>query len=397
MEKILSSESAGKVIYFDNAATSFPKPGNVAQNVYDYIENIGGNPGRSGHKRSFMAGDIVFNAREKIAELFGLSNPMRVAFTLNATDALNFLISGFIKKGDHVITTSMEHNSTIRPLKALESKRGIELSVIETDSRGYLSGESVKNEIKNNTTTLVINHASNICGTVQPLAEIGSICKEKGITMIADCAQSAGIVDIDMQKMNIDLLAFAGHKGLYGPTGTGGMVFADTFDHTRLSPLRYGGTGSFSDKIIQPDFLPDKYESGTPNVAGISGLLAGLEFIENLPEKSGTIRKHKNDLVSYMFSQCNNIKGFRFLNEEDTVETGVVSFNIENMTSSEVAGILEEEYNIMCRAGLHCAPLAHETMGSFPSGTVRFSFGYFNTREEVETAVEALACIAGKV
>ena len=394
MEKILSSESAGKVIYFDNAATSFPKPEKVAQNVFDYIENIGGNPGRSGHRQSFMAGDIVFSAREKISELFGVANPMRVAFTLNATDALNFLISGFVKRGDHVITTSMEHNSTIRPLKALESEREIELSVIKTDNRGYLSGDSVIKEIKDNTTALVINHASNICGTVQPLAEIGSICKNKGITMIADCAQSAGIVDVDMQEMNIDLLAFAGHKGLYGPTGTGGMVFADSFDFSRVSPLRYGGTGSFSDKIIQPDFLPDKYESGTPNVAGISGLLAGLEFIEDLPEKTETIRKHKNELVSYMLSHCKNIKGFHPLNEEDTIETGVVSFNIETMASSEVAAILEDEYNIMCRAGLHCAPLAHETMGSFPSGTVRFSFGYFNTKKEIDTAIEA---IAGKI
>jgi cysteine desulfurase/selenocysteine lyase len=393
MEKTISSRSQDSIMYFDNAATSFPKPEGVAQKVFNYIEHIGGNPGRSGHGRSIESGEIVFYAREKIAALFGLQNPMHVIFTLNATDALNLAIRGLLKKGDHVITTSMEHNSTIRPLKALENDNIIELSIVQCSSRGHVSVSDLKGAVKSNTRAMVINHGSNITGTLQPIGEIGALCKEKGVSLIADCAQSGGIIDIDMSLMNIDLLAFAGHKGLYGPTGTGGLVISEDFDFQNLHPLRWGGTGSFSDRITQPLFLPDKYESGTMNTAGIAGLLAGLEYIESLPCKTKSIRDHKKELVNYFFDKSAVIKGFQPLNGPEDIETGVISFNIDGMDSSEVAMILEDDKNIMCRAGLHCAPLAHQTMGSFPHGTVRFSFGLFNTKEEIDVAIEALKSI----
>lgn len=396
MEKTISLKSPDKVIYFDNGATSFPKPGDVASRVYDYIAHSGGNPGRSGHEKSFEAGDMLFSARDMLAELFGVRNPMHVIFTLNATDALNMAISGLVKKGDHVITTSMEHNSTIRPLKALEQKGMIELCIVECSPQGRVATKDLEKQIKHNTAAFVINHGSNVCGMVQPLKEIGALCKSRGISLIADCAQTAGIIDINMDEMNIDLLAFAGHKGLYGPTGTGGLIISDAFDCDKLEPLRYGGTGSFSDKVTQPEFLPDKYESGTLNVAGIAGLSAGLEYIAGLEKGVTTIRDHKKELVRYFYEMCSANSGFEPVNHSEEIETGVVSFNIKGMESSETAMLLAEDHNILCRAGLHCAPLAHQTLGTFPHGTVRFSFGIFNTKKEIDTAAAALEKISQK-
>jgi len=384
------------IIYFDNAATSFPKPDGVAGSVLRYINAVGGNPGRSGHEKSFEAGDILFSVREKCAELLGITNPMRVIFTLNATDALNTAIKGLARHGDHFITTSMEHNSTIRPLKALEDAGMIELTVLQCGPDGFVSPDHIEDAIQENTRAAVINHGSNVAGTVQPLGAIGSLCKKNNIFFIADCAQTAGIIDIDMTGMNIDLLAFAGHKGLYGPTGTGGLVISDSFDYSCLSPLRHGGTGSLSDSIEQPGFLPDRFESGTPNVAGIAGLLEGLSFIEDI---GGTakIRSHKRDLVDYFISSAEGLDGFRALNSSENIQTGVVSFNIDGSDSAETAMVLSDDYSIMCRAGLHCAPLAHKTMGSFPHGTVRFSFGIFNSRKEIDRAIEALRDISERV
>ncbi len=382
------SENSEGIIYFDNPATSFPKPKSVIDAIVDYQVNIGSNPGRSGHELAAASGQVVYKTRKLLADLFGVRNPMHVVFCSNATDALNLAIKGFLKKGDRVITSSMEHNSTIRPLKELEKNGIISLNIMQACKSGIVSVVDLEKEITPETTAIVINHISNVNGCIQPLQMIGELCNRKGLTFIVDCAQSAGIVPVNMSKNGIHLLAFTGHKGLYGPTGTGGLIIADSFDYNRIKPLKQGGTGSFSDKIIQPEFLPDCFESGTLNVAGLSGLFQGIKIVMELGFE--TIRNHKKDLQEYFIQRAKNeINRFRSFTS-DSDEIGLVSFIIDGISVSEIAGRLSDEFNIMCRAGLHCAPLAHKTLSTFPEGTVRFGFGIFNTRQEIDIAVDAL-------
>lgn len=380
------------IIYFDNAATSFPKPKTVIDAVNDYLINIGANPGRSGHDLAVRAGRIVFNTRKAIAGLFGLKNPMHVIFGSNATEAINLAIIGLLNKGDHVITTSMEHNSTIRPLKEMEKKGYISLSIARADINGLITVEDLKNEIKPCTVAMVINHVSNVNGCIQPIREIGDLCRKQGLILIADCAQSSGIVPVDINKDNIDILAFSGHKGLYGPTGTGGLVISDNFDHKRIKPLKYGGTGSLSYKTLQPDFLPDCFESGTLNVAGLAGLYEGIRYIT---EFNGigveAVLKHKQELQNHFITtaekEINNFTSHTLLGMNGA---GMVSFRLEGISVSQVAEELSDNFGIFCRSGLHCAPLAHKTLSTFPDGTIRFGFGIFNTKEEVDHAIEVL-------
>ncbi len=380
------------MIYFDNAATSFPKPKSVIDEQNNYLLNIGANPGRSGHSLSIKAGEIVFSARKEIARTFGVKSPMRVVFGFNATDALNLAIKGVIKQGDHVITSAMEHNSTIRPLKQLEADGLITLSVAEADEAGKISAKNIRELIRNNTSVVVINHVSNINGVVQPIAEIGEICRESNLTFIVDGAQSAGYIPVNITDLKIDIYAFTGHKGLYGTQGTGGIVFADGFDYKQVKPQRAGGTGSRSSEIIQPDFLPDIFESGTLNVGGIASLAAGVRFINEKDIEN--IYNHEQQLAIHFHEKAKEkIPGFKSFGF-DKENTGIVSFRIGDISVSEIAGELSEMYGIMCRHGLHCAPLAHKSLGSFPEGTVRFGFGVFNTFEEVDEAVEALAVIS---
>jgi cysteine desulfurase / selenocysteine lyase len=383
-------EPAPETIYFDNAATSFPKPHEVTDAMVDYMTRIGGNPGRSGHTLSVDAGEVVFSAREAVAGLFGAANPMRVIFCSNATDALNLAIQGILRDGDHAVTTSMEHNSTIRPLKELEKRNGIAVTIVPCPS-GRVDLDVLERSIRPSTKLVVVNHASNAFGTLQPLGEIGRLCKMKNVIMLADCAQSAGIIPLDMNNDSIDILAFSGHKGLYGPTGTGGLVLADGFDHARMRPLKFGGTGSSSESIYQPEFLPDVFESGTLNAAGISGLNTGVRYILSLQDGVPGVQRYKKELSVYFTTRAEkDVKGFMACVPHDLNETGVVSFNIEGMESSEITYQLSDRYRIMCRSGLHCAPLAHRTMGTFPRGTVRFSFSIFNTKEEIDLALHAL-------
>lgn len=384
-----SEESSRDFIYFDNAATSFPKPKEVVDAVVSYMTGVGGNPGRSGHRLSIDAGERVFSARESVASLFGVRSPMRVVFCHNATGALNIAIQGMLAPGDHAVTTAMEHNSTIRPLTVMK-RRGVSLTVVPCPA-GVLDPETFAESLRPETRLAVVNHASNAFGTLAPLREIGSLCREKGVPLLADCAQSAGTVPIDMESDNIDMLAFSGHKGLYGPTGTGGLAFADGFDHSRVRPLVFGGTGSNSDSVEQPDFLPDVFESGTLNAAGISGLDAGIARVR----AAGDIRGKKRKLVAlFLESALARVRGFETYVPAGRIETGVVSFNIGGLEPSDTALLLSDRYGIFCRSGLHCAPLAHRTMGTFPRGTVRFSFGIFNTEEEISRAVDALEEIA---
>ncbi|MDA3814224.1 MAG: aminotransferase class V-fold PLP-dependent enzyme [Candidatus Cloacimonetes bacterium] len=392
---MLKDKKKSCVIYFDNAATSFPKPDCVTTAVVHYLTQIGANPGRSGHKLAIEAGQIVFKTRKSIAALFGLKNPMHVIFTSNATEALNTAIKGVLQKGDHVVTSSMEHNSTIRPLHEMEKEGIISLSIIKADKIGILDPEKIRKAITAKTKAVVINHASNVIGCIQPIREIGKICRENGVIFIVDCAQSAGVVPINIDQDNIDILAFAGHKGLYGPTGTGGMVIADGFDFKKIKPLKYGGTGSLSDKIEQPDFLPDRFESGTLNVAGLSGLLAGSEYIQNRDGGIRGILEHKIELQNYFIQQAEMlIKDFCCYSSFQLPSTGVVAFSINNFSVSETAQILSDKYGIMCRQGLHCSTLAHQTIGTFPAGTLRFGFSIFNKKEELDLAVQALKSIS---
>lgn len=387
---ILSLKSQNKTVYFDNAATSFPKPPGVTGEVMRYMTETGANPGRSGHRLAVEAGELVLSARFALGELFGQENPMRVLLGFNATDALNLAIQGVLCRGGHAITTAMEHNSTIRPLRELEKCGIIDLTVLPCDEKGAIDPDDLKKNITPDTVMAVVNHGSNVFGTLQPAREIGKICRDHEIIFLLDAAQTGGTVPLDLEEDNIDLLAFTGHKGLYGATGTGGLVMKESFEMTRMRPLRYGGTGSLSDKTDQPDFLPDRFESGTLNVAGLAGLAAGIEFVmeKGIGE---VIAPHKKKLVTRFINAARKeVPGFKDYVDPEHIATGTVSFNIGTMESSETARILSDDYNIMCRAGLHCAPLAHQTMGSFPDGTVRFSFSIFNTEEEIDLAITAL-------
>ncbi|HDN80647.1 MAG TPA: aminotransferase class V-fold PLP-dependent enzyme [Chloroflexi bacterium] len=382
------------MIYFDNAATSFPKPPQVAEAISHFLLHIGANPGRSGHRLSVEAGRIVYEAREALAQLFNIEDPLRIVFGHNVTEALNLALRGLLRPGDHVITSSMEHNSVMRPLRALE-RRGVELSVIFCSPEGFLNPTDVEKAIRPNTRLIVINHASNVTGTILPVREVGKIAREHGLLLLVDAAQTAGAYPIDVEADFIDLLAFTGHKSLFGPMGTGGLYIGPRVPLDEFEPLKRGGTGSRSEFEEQPDFLPDKYESGTPNAVGLAGLAAGVRFV--LGKSVGEIRRHEMELTRLLLEGLASIEGVTLYGPRDpSLQTATVSFNIAGMEPSEVALKLDEEYGIMCRPGLHCAPSAHRTIGTFPQGTVRFSLGFFNTPEEVEKSLEAVRAIAGK-
>lgn len=378
-------------IYFDNAATSFPKPDSVIAAVNHYLRDIGANPGRSGHFRSVEAGRLVLSAREQIARLFNLNNPMRVIFTANATEALNLAIRGILRPGDHAVTSSMEHNSTLRPLQELQKAGQISFTIVNAAPNGILNPGDVLQAVRNNTKAVVLNHASNVTGYVQKISDIGLFCRENGITFIVDCAQSAGNIPVDLQKENIDLLAFSGHKGMLGPTGTGGLILSNNFDFMTLSPLKFGGTGSLSDRIDQPEFLPDRFESGTLNVSGIAGLAEGVRFLLSLENSISAITRHKQNLISYFISKGQEeIPGFISYTDPSVLNSGAVAFNLANYPPSYVAQLLSDRYNILCRSGLHCAPYVHKTLGTYPGGTLRFGFGFFNSTTEIDGAITAL-------
>ncbi len=382
-----------KYIYFDNAATSFPKPKQVIDSVVKYMSDIGANPSRSAHKLSISAGEIIFETRNEIAKLFNIQNPMRVILCSNATEALNLSIKGTCKKNDHIICSHIEHNSTIRPLKHLEKNNIITLSIAKSNSNGIIDINELEKQITKETKIIIINHASNVSGIVQDLEPIGKLCQKYNLIFIVDASQSAGIIPIDMKKNNISILAFTGHKSLYGPTGTGGMAINDNFDYKTITPLKFGGTGSLSDSIEQPNFLPDMFESGTLNTAGFSGLLEGIKFIKSY--QIDKIKKHKEKLIKYFIEKSKNeIENFKCFTDINYPNTGNVSFILENNSSSIVAHKLSQDFNIMCRIGLHCSPLAHKLFGTYPSGSIRFSFGVFNTKSEIDIAIDALKNIS---
>lgn len=379
-------------IYLDNAATSWPKPGQVTDAVLHFMLDVGGSPGRSGHSVAVEAARIVYDARESLATLFNVTDPLSIVFSSNATTALNQALFGLLSPGDHVVTTSMEHNAVMRPLRYLQA-RGILLTVVPCSPEGRLNVQDVEAALRPNTRLVAVNHASNVIGTVLPVAEVGRITAGKGIPLLVDAAQSAGAQDIDVQEMNIDLLAFTGHKALLGPQGTGGLVIGSRIDPARLLPLILGGTGSLSEMEQQPDFLPDRYESGTSNGPGIAGLGAGVRYV--LERGIGDIRRHEVQLTEQLIHGLKELPGVVVYGSGDArLQTATVSFNITGLEPSEVAQRLDEDYGILCRPGLHCAPSAHRTIGTFPHGTVRFALSVFNTTHDVDTAIGVVNRIA---
>ncbi|GAB4402609.1 MAG: aminotransferase class V-fold PLP-dependent enzyme [Anaerolineales bacterium] len=380
------------MIYFDNAATSWPKPPQVAEAMMHFLRDVGANPGRSGHRTAVESGRIVYAAREAICELVNAPDPLRVAFTANVTVALNMAMGGLLRPGDHVITSSMEHNSVMRPLRALERK-GVELTVVRCSPEGFLNPADVQAAIRPNTRMIVLNHASNVAGTILPVREVGHIARAHNLLLLVDAAQTAGAYPIDVQADGIDLLAFTGHKSLLGPMGTGGLVLGPRVDVSRMEPLIRGGTGSRSEREEQPDFLPDMLESGTPNAVGIAGLEAGIRWV--LERGVEAIRAHEMALAQRAIDGLRAIPDVTVYGPLDAArQTATVSFNIAGMEPSEAGLRLDEEHGILCRVGLHCAPAAHKTLGTFPVGTVRFGMGVFNTADEVDAAVAAVEALA---
>ena len=380
------------MIYLDNAATSFPKPERVYVEMDKCMRQYCANPGRSGHRLALEAGRAIYRTRERLSRLFNIESPMQVVFTSNATEALNLGIKGLLKEGDHVVTTSMEHNSVARPLTVLKAK-GVSVTYVGCDSKGYLNPRDIERAIRKNTALIVITHASNVTGTLMPVKEVGCIAKERGIPFMLDAAQTAGIYDIDVKDMNIDILAFPGHKGLMGPQGTGGLYISENLD---VLQMKEGGTGSRSEEMAQPTLVPDRYESGTPNTAGIVGLGEGVGFI--LEKGTAAIREHEEELTGMLLQGLEQIKGVKIYGPANPgLQAGVVSINIGDGDSGEISYILDRSYGIATRSGLHCSPLAHRTIGTFDQGTVRFSIGYFNTREDIEAALRAVEEIAAEM
>ncbi|MCJ7704240.1 MAG: aminotransferase class V-fold PLP-dependent enzyme [Desulfobacterales bacterium] len=380
------------MIYFDNAATSWPKPPGVKEAMVRFMEEIGANPGRSGHLLSIEAARIIYETRETLSTLFNLKDPSRIVFTQNATESINLALKGLLRPGDHIITSSMEHNSVMRPLRDLE-KKGVKLSVVPCSPKGELDSRDIKKKIQSRTRMIVLNHASNVTGTLLPVGEVGRMAKEHGLLFLVDAAQTAGAYPIDMESDGIDLLAFTGHKSLYGPQGTGGLVIGERIHEKEMIPLKHGGTGSRSEFEEQPDFLPDRFESGTPNAVGIAGLLSGVRFV--LTQGVEPIRRHESHLIEKLIEGFKDIPQITLYGPGEVKDRiATLSFNIEHLSPSEVASLLEEEFGILCRPGLHCAPSAHRTIGTFPKGTVRFGLSCFNTIEEVHQAIEAIDHIA---
>ncbi|MBN1427002.1 MAG: aminotransferase class V-fold PLP-dependent enzyme [Anaerolineae bacterium] len=383
------------MIYLDNAATSWPKPPEVAAAMTRFLAEVGANPGRSAHRLSIEAARVVYSAREAIADLFNAPDPLRVVFGYNVTEALNLALRGLLRPGDHVITSSIEHNSVMRPLRALE-RQGVALTVVPCSPEGLLDPLDVQAAIRANTALIVLNHASNVMGTLLPVAEVGQIARERGLLLLVDAAQTGGAYPIDVQANCIDLLAFTGHKALLGPTGTGGLVIGERVVAEQIEPIKRGGTGSRSELEEQPDFLPDRFESGTPNTVGLAGLEAGVRWVQERGVEA--IREHERSLTQFLIDGLWTIPGVTVYGSRDAAgQSATVSFNIEKLLSSDVGLRLDEEHDILCRVGLHCAPAAHRTMGTFPDGTVRFGLSVFNTQADIEKSLVAVRDLAGKI
>ena len=372
------------MIYLDNAATTFPKPSKVYEEVLNCMENYCANPGRASHDMAIKSALKILECRKLISDLFNINNPLNIVFTSNATEALNIGIKGFLRRGDHVISTCNEHNSVLRPLNTM-SKKGVEVTFIAPDKIGFINPNDIKNEIKTNTKLIIVNHVSNVLGTIQDIVSIGSIAKRYGIEFLVDASQSAGSINIDVEKANISMLALSGHKGLYGPQGTGVFYVKDGI---KLSTLEEGGTGSNSISLNQPVELPDRLESGTLNTPGIAGLSEGIKFVKKTGVKN--IYLQEINLIEQLLIELNKLSFIEIYgNKNIKGRSAVVSFNIEGIDSSIVAEKLNDE-SIAVRTGYHCAALIHKVIGTEQKGTIRVSPGYFNTCDDIDNFIKAI-------
>ncbi len=379
------------MIYLDNAATSYPKPVEVYNKINDFLRQSCANPGRSSHEMARKSATEVMKARERIAQLFNINNPLRIGFTANATLALNMAIYGVLNKGDHVITTALDHNSVLRPLFDLKRRGVISLTVLGPKKPlDEIEPSQVSKAIRHNTKLIAMTISSNVTGRVLPYREIGEIASNKGINYLLDASQGAGVLPLDVEQMNISLLAFPGHKSLMGPQGTGGLYVAENI---KLRPIIQGGTGSRSFETVHPLFMPDIIESGTLNTPGLAGLAAGVDFITKTGVDNIYIRKDKKIVKLYDgLASHNKIRIFSAI--ENAQNSGIIAFLIDGMDSSEIANILDAKYHIAVRPGFHCAPLAHKALGTEKSGLVRLSPGYFTTDNEIQYTIDSIKEIA---
>lgn len=378
-----------KRIYLDNGSTSYPKAPGVGKAVGDFIENIGTNVNRGGYEAAYAAEDVIIETREKLCSLFHFNKVRNVIFTPSITYSLNYIIKGWLRSGDHVLVSAMEHNAMMRPLTQM-TEQGVSFDRIPCTQDGELMVEEIEKMIRPNTKAIMMLHASNVCGTLMPLKKVGEICQKHNIKFVVDAAQTAGSFPIDMQTMHIDVLAFTGHKSLLGPQGIGGFLVSDEVAK-QMTPLISGGTGSVSDSEVQPDFMPDKFESGTQNIPGIYGLHAALSYLEETGIEN--IHEHEMKLCKAFIEKIDALsnKNIRVVGTRDMNKRGpVVSLDFVGGDNAEVSFRLDSEYGISTRCGMHCAPNAHKTLQTYPQGTVRFAFGFQNTMEDVDCAVQAI-------
>ena len=377
-------------IYLDNASTTFPKPEMVPKAVYEYMTAQGANINRGCYDSAYDVEELVFETRQMLSDLFHGGDCKNVVFTKNVTESLNIILKGFLKPGDHVLVSSMEHNAMMRPIRQLEAA-GLDFDRIDCDEQGNLRLDEMECLLRPNTKAVAMMHASNVCGTVLPIAAVGAFCHAHGLKFIVDCAQTAGVFDIDMETMHIDALAFTGHKGLLGPQGIGGFPLKEEIIPL-IDPLLSGGTGSISHTEEIPDFMPDRFEPGTMNLPGIMGLHAGLAWLEETGIEN--IRAHELALTARFLEGLEKLEGEGLIcivgRRDIQNRTGVVSIQTLTKELSQVAFELDANYGIMTRVGLHCAPSAHQTLDTYPTGTIRFSFGWFNRESDVDAALNAL-------
>lgn len=376
------------LIYLDNSATSFPKPESVYQAVDSALRHCGANPGRGGHRMALDASRLVYSARETVADFFAIADASRLVFTSGATESLNTALFGLLNPGDHVVTTAMEHNSVLRPLRILE-KSGITLSIVDADGSGFISAEAIASACTDSTRMIVMTHCSNVTGTVQPIDAVGRFCAARDILFMVDAAQTAGHFPIDVEQLGIDLLAVPGHKGLLAPSGIGCLYVREGL---QLRPLVHGGTGGQSELEEMPQQMPERLESGTLNISGIAGLKAGVDFINDTG--LDVITRHEQQMLGLLVSGLRSIPGVNVHGPVGAMlHGGAVSFTCPTKDPSEIGFLLDQQHNILVRVGLHCAPGAHRMIGTYPEGTVRVSPGYFTTVEQIESLVQAVSAI----
>ncbi|MDA8124201.1 MAG: aminotransferase class V-fold PLP-dependent enzyme [Deltaproteobacteria bacterium] len=381
------------MIYLDNAATTWPKPESVYREMDRFFRLSAANPGRSGHRMALAAEQAIERTRLALARLFNIADPNRIAFACNATDALNTALKGLLRPGDHVVTSSVEHNSVLRPLKGLE-KRGVTVTKVAASPAGWIDPNAIARAIGPETRMIVTTHVSNVTGTIEPVAAIGALARQRNLLYLVDGAQSAGTLPIDLAALPVDLFAFTGHKGLFGPPGTGGLCIGERVAMKDFSTLREGGTGTRSEEELQPSELPQRFEAGTPNTVGIVGLGAGVEFL--VDRGVANVREQETLLMDRLAAGLRKISALTVYGPEAAQERGaVVSFNVAGWRPADLGTILDQRFAVACRTGLHCAPEAAKTIGAFPLGTVRLSLSIFNTAEEIDLVLGYVKQIAG--